>query len=119
MAENEAYFRSQNESVGEGMQALQSSAIDEGYKELHDTTDFMLQFHCECADEDCARRIKMKMSTYSRIHSDRDCFIITPQHNVASIENPIKKFHAYWIVEKTVDPPEAPQSLNQTTLRHA
>lgn len=114
MAENELYFRKQNEKVVNRIKSHQKTAKEEGVKDI-DIEDNNLQFICECSDNDCRKRITMKAKEWTNIHSKDDIFIVYPGHVVDSLEKVIDKKKGYDVVEKFIVP-EEPEKLNQVNV---
>lgn len=118
MAENEVYFRQLNENVEEGFKTLVQLASEIGQEELIRENDTPLHFYCECSDENCRERIKVKPSEYRKIHDDRNRFIVVAEHDVAKVEKVVRKNDRYWVVQKILDLPESVPSLNYTGLQN-
>lgn len=115
LAENEAFFREQNEKVAQGLTALNIEALND-HQGSHFDDDLQLQFRCECANESCHERIGMRLSEYRDIHEDRRRFIVVPGHDVSKVERVVKKTKAYHVVEKHDMPPEGGRYLKPTDL---
>lgn len=98
--ENEMIFRRINEKVGDGLDALDAMHIEDGDIDLIRDADMLLQFKCECSDENCLVIIPMPLSEYQHIHTDRNTFIVVPDHQVDPIEKVLKKTKVYNIVKK-------------------
>ncbi|MEO5498926.1 MAG: hypothetical protein ABIR46_00315 [Candidatus Saccharimonadales bacterium] len=119
LIENEAIFRRYNERVENGFEELKQLAADDGSGDVTVGIDRMqFEFFCECSDENCKKRIKMKMADYSAIHKDRKCFIILPNHQVTAVEKIIVKKPTYFIVEKYQKPPVDITTLNKTDIQN-
>ena len=114
--ENEMIFRRINEKVGDGLDALDAMHIEDGDIDLIRDTDLLLRFKCECSDENCADRIPMQLSEYQHVHTDRDTFIVMPDHQVDPIEKVLKKTADYNVVRKNNSTPEPSDELNQTSI---
>lgn len=119
MAENEVYFRQQNESVQEGFKSLIKLANEIGQEDLIQETDTPLHFYCECSDENCRERIVIKPSEYTKIHANRNQFVIVPNHEVTNIEKVVAETPEYFVVQKFLDLPEDVDSLNLTPIVNA
>lgn len=114
--ENEMIFRRINEKVGDDLGALDAMHIEDGNVQLIRDEDLLLQFKCECSDENCSVRIPMQLSVYQAIHTNRDTFIVLPDHQVDPIETVLKKTPNYSVVKKNNSTPEPDGELNSTTI---
>lgn len=114
--ENEMIFRRINEKVGDDLGALDAMHIEDGNIELVRNEDLSLQFKCECSDENCTVRIPMQLSEYQSIHTNRDTFIVAPDHQVDPIEKVMKKTPEYNIVKKNNSTAEPSDELNSTHI---
>lgn len=114
--ENEMIFRRSNEKVGDGLDAIDAMHIEDDNPELIRTEDFLLQFICECSDENCNERIPIRLSKYRDIHENRDTFIVKPGHEVNPIEEVISKEVEYSVVKKNNTTPEPGKMLNSTPI---
>jgi hypothetical protein len=117
--ENEMIFRRINEKVGDDLGALDAMHIEDGNIHLIRDEDLMLRFKCECSDENCAVRIPMLLSEYQEIHTDRDTFIVMPNHQVDPIETVMKESHLYNVVKKNNSTPEPSDVLNDTPVNNS
>ena len=117
LAENEAYFREQNEQVERELEMIRQIAMEEGKLGRlpnHDKTTF--HFYCECSDENCRQRIAITLDSYVAIHKNRHRFMIVPGHQVDAIEHIVKKESDYWVIEKTIPVPENVTHLKPTPI---
>lgn len=114
--ENEMIFRRANEKVGDDLDALDAMHIEDGDIDLIRNADFVLQFKCECSDENCDVRIPMQLSEYQYIHTNRDTFIVLPNHQVDPIEKVISKKPTYNVVKKNNSTPEPNNTLKDTSI---
>lgn len=116
--ENEMLFRRANEKVGADLDDLDALHIADGNPHLVRNDDLLLNFKCECSDENCEVRVPMKLSQYRKIHADRSTFIIKPNHEVKPIEKVIEATDSYSVVRKNnVTPePNMDADFNQTGL---
>lgn len=115
--ENEMIFRRINEKVGDDLGALDAMHIEDGNVHLIRDEDILLQFKCECSDENCSTRIPMQLSEYQSIHTNRDTFIVFPNHQIDSIEEVIKKTQSYNVVIKNNSTSEPSDTLNDTSVK--
>jgi hypothetical protein len=67
-----------------------------------DTTDFPLDFTCECASIDCQDLLEIPAADFAKAHTRANHFIVKPGHVHADIEVVYRRYPAYWIVKKTV-----------------
>lgn len=114
--ENEMIFRRLNEKVGDDLGALDAMHIEDGNVHLIRDTDLLLRFKCECSDENCNERIPMQLSEYQDVHTDRDTFIVLPDHQVEPIETVVAQTAEYNVVKKNNSTPEPSDTLNQTSI---
>lgn len=114
--ENEMIFRRINEKVGDDLDALDAMHTEDGHHELIRDEDLQLSFKCECSDENCNVRIPMLLSEYQFIHTNRDTFVVIPDHQVDPIEKVLQKTAGYNIVKKNNSTPEPGDVLNQTSI---
>ena len=122
LAENEAIFRQINEQVQAGYDETNRLAEEDHQPEfkispVNNTTP--LQFYCECADENCAKRVTISPRDYHQIHKNRSHFIVVPGHEVRSVEKVILETPDYTVVEKNVHPPEDPEAMHPTSVDNA
>ncbi|HSH56121.1 MAG TPA: hypothetical protein VK983_04850 [Candidatus Limnocylindrales bacterium] len=118
MAENEVVFRQYNESVQERFDEIERIAKEDGQHSPIKPNDQELHFHCECSDENCRERIKIKPSRYTEIHQRRDRFVTVCGHEVPSIESVVTEESGYCIIEKFSSPPEFGFKLNKTNINN-
>lgn len=114
--ENEMIFRRSNEKVGDDLGALDAMHIEDGNIDLVRDEDLLLRFKCECSDENCTVRIPIRLSEYQSIHTNRDTFVVMPDHQVDPIESVLKKTKEYNVVKKHNSTPEPSNELNQTLI---
>lgn len=114
--ENEMIFRRINEKVGDDLGALDAMHIEDGDVHLIRDEDLLLQFKCECSDENCTTRIPMQLNEYQDIHADRSTFIVIPNHQVDPIEKVVKQTPKYNVVLKNNSIPEPSDTLNDTPI---
>ena len=114
--ENEMIFRRTNEKVGDDLSQLDAMHIEDGHIDLVRNEDLELQFKCECSDENCHGRIAMLLTKYQEIHTDRDTFIVLPDHEVDPIEKVLETTATYNVVKKNNSTSEPSGELNITTV---
>lgn len=114
--ENEMIFRRANEKIGTGLADLDAMHIEDGNAHLARHGNVLLEFKCECSDENCEARISMLLSSYDKIHLNRDSFVIKLKHQVSAIETVILTEENYSVVEKNNSTPEPGKELNITTV---
>jgi len=86
LAQNEAIFRTVNESIEQ--QALKFGGLDN------------YQFICECAASECFERITLTLEQYERIRGEGRTFVVIPGHEYDEIELVIEKQATYSVVRK-------------------
>lgn len=116
--ENEAVFRNANEKVSKGLEKLEKMATKSNLVGLTGD-DLELYFLCECSDENCTERIKMKASRYKKLHKDRKQFIVKPGHQAAVIEKVEDKKPSYTLVKKIKMPSEASTTLEASSVNNS
>ncbi len=116
--ENEMLFRRMNEKVGDDLGALDASYIERNEIYLIRDEDLLINFKCECSDENCSVRIPLKLSEYQHIHIDRNTFIVRPDHEVDPIEKILSVHKTYSVVRKnnSTAEPHMGKKLNITTI---
>ncbi len=116
--ENEMLFRRMNERVGDDLGALDASYIENKDINLIRDDAELINFKCECSDENCSTRIPIKLSEYQDIHVDRSTFIVIPDHQVDPIETVVSSGPNYNVVIKnnSTPSPAKGQELNDTTI---
>jgi hypothetical protein len=119
--ENEMLFRRANEKIGADLDELDALHIADGHPHLVRSDDLLLDFKCECSDENCEVRVPMKLSHYRKLHIDRSNFIIKPNHEVKPIEKVIEVTDTYSVVRKNNVTPEPRKGagFNRTSLDHS
>ena len=117
--ENEMIFRRHNEKVADDLGTLDAMHVEDGNIDLVSDTDLTLSYKCECSDEDCEERISMELAEYQKIHTDRDTFIVMPDHQVDPIEKILRKTPGYSVVKKNNSTPEPSGGLNETPVNNA
>ncbi|HET8991501.1 MAG TPA: hypothetical protein VFN31_00515 [Candidatus Saccharimonadales bacterium] len=119
LAENEAVFRQLNEQVDIGVIETNRLADEDNQPEFKiepQDENKPIYFFCECADENCTERVLMNLKDYREIHENRNNFVILPGHQVKRVEKIILKTPDYYVVQKNIDVPENPQTLNSTDV---
>lgn len=117
--ENEMIFRRMNEKIGDDLDALDAMHIEDGNLHLVSDEDLILHFKCECSDENCNIRIPLLQSEYQKIHTNRDTFIVMPNHQVDPIETVLKETTKYNVVKKNNSTPEPSDELNDTVINNS
>jgi hypothetical protein len=75
--------------------------------------DTVLQFTCECSNEDCREAINLTVPQYESARSTSKQFIIKAGHEQTDLES-IVKYDGYLIVQKFEEPPKTDGVLNDT-----
>ncbi|MES2876007.1 MAG: hypothetical protein V4678_00895 [Patescibacteria group bacterium] len=114
--ENEMIFRRSNEKVADSLEALDAMHIEDGNEHLVRDEDLLLQFNCECSDENCTTRIPMQLKEYQDLHVNRDIFMVIPNHQVDQIEKVLSRTPRYNVVLKNNSTPEPSGVLNDTLV---
>jgi signal transduction histidine kinase len=84
-AEIESRFRYLNEQMAEP---------------VSDEHQRLFGFVCECAAEECIEPVALTLAEYFDIHTDPRMFVIAPHHDLASVENVVRKETNWWVVRK-------------------
>lgn len=116
--ENEMIFRRLNEKVGDGLDKLDRMHKSDNNPDLLWKDSDLLEFKCECSDEDCHERIPIKLNEYRKMHTDRDSFIVKLQHQVEKIEEVILTKDTYCVVRKHNSTAEPSDQLNSTSIKN-
>jgi hypothetical protein len=116
--ENEMIFRRVNEKVGDDLGSLDAMHIEDDNPHLIWDDSILLNFKCECSDENCSLRIPIKRSVYEAIHENRKAFIIKPNHQVEDIEEVIQKEDQFSVVQKNNSTAEPSDTLNSTSVNN-
>jgi hypothetical protein len=106
LAENEVFFREQNEQVQQAFDEHKSLADADRTSPLLPSNG-TFNFYCECADEKCAKRVPLSLNKYAEIHKVRDHFVIAHDHQVEHIEDVIMKTPEYLVVRNRLKNPAA------------
>jgi hypothetical protein len=114
--ENEMIFRRLNEVVEDNIEKLDTMHIEDDNPQLIWDDAILLNFMCECSDENCDKRIPIKLSAYKRIHENRDAFIIKLKHQVEDIEKVILSEDNYSVVQKNKSTAEPNDNLKNTSI---
>lgn len=97
-AQNEALFRDLNERVKEIDERLEPNGMGAPPAEL--------EFLCECADLECAKRFAMSRDEYEAVRQHPSYFVVIPEHVDEAIEQVIEVRAGYVIVSKDGDAAE-------------
>ncbi len=119
LVENEVMSRKPNLRVSEDFDNLRRIAEEDSQSHLLPETDPNILFQCECSDEKCKTRIKLRKSEYDKGHKDNKHFLLLPGHHIPSIEQILKSKENYVIVEKFMSPPHNVTKFNQTNLNNS
>jgi hypothetical protein len=114
MAENEVVFREYNEKIQNGFDEIKKIAKEDGQAHNLSDEDMSLDFCCECWDENCQEKIRLKPSDYKAIQVQRNQFVVISGHETSAIERVIENEANYAVVQKFETPPSSVDSLNKT-----
>lgn len=118
LVENEVISRKPNLKMSQDFDHLNRMASEDGQTDLVPESDPVILFFCECSDEKCKARIKMRKSTYDELHQSKKHFTLVPGHNIPSIERILKSADTYTLVEKFMTPPDNAKEFNATNLNN-
>jgi hypothetical protein len=96
LAANEAFFRQLNERLEELTPASASDLI----------------VVCECADEDCARRLTLRHEEYETIRAEATDFVVAHGHADPTIEAIAYRTDRFEVVRKRGDAGEVAEDLD-------
>ncbi len=116
LIENEIYFRRPNEKVAKGLVELKKMAEQDGQTWLYPESDDPVGFFCECSDENCRLKIKIKPSKYLELHQNSAQFTLKPGHAIPKIEKTILNTKDYIVVEKFMIPSHIDSKTLKSTL---
>ncbi len=116
--ENEMLFRRMNEKVGDDLGALDAEHIEKNEVYLVRDELLLINFKCECSDENCKERIPLRLTEYQEMHVDRDTFIVKTDHQVEPIETVVSSGPGYHVVHKnnSTPDPKVGKKMNKTTI---
>jgi hypothetical protein len=86
LAVNEAWFREINDRI-------EANALE------HGSDPHLYEFICECANIDCAERMRMTLFEYEQLRAHPARFAIVPGHEQPEIETVVER-NTFWVVEK-------------------
>jgi hypothetical protein len=98
-ARNEALFREVNERIKQ-------------LAEQWTATDELIEFTCECANRDCAERVRASLDDYEFVRVEPTRFLVAPGHLDLEVEDVIAERETFWIVDKRGDAAEAATELD-------
>jgi hypothetical protein len=116
--ENEMIFRRINEKIGSDLDSLDAMHTKDESLHLRWDDAILLNFRCECSDENCDQRVPIRLSVYRKIHENRDAFIIRLNHHVEAIEKVILEEENYSVVQKNNSTAEPGDVLNDTSINN-
>lgn len=117
MAQNEVAFREANQRIQTGFDTLKAIALEEN--EPHDDFDYdmPLSFLCECSDENCRKRLSLRLHEYNKAREiSKKCFVVAKDHDVPKIEEIIESHETYSIVAKHIAVPQHAHGLKSTPI---
>lgn len=114
--ENEMIFRRVNEAVIQNLVDVDAEHTKNNTLHLLWDQTILIQFQCECSDENCSVRIPLTLKDYQAIHVDRNTFIVKPNHQVDPIEKVVQVEESYSIVKKNNSTPEPGDEYNVTNI---
>ena len=118
LVENEVAFRQANEHIQKNLKQLKQMASNEDNPRLYSHKG-KVYFYCECADENCRKRIAISPKKYEELHQNSSQFILIPGHEVTEVERVVYRTDQYEVVEKYNAPPRSSQKLHKTSVDKA
>lgn len=117
MAQNEVVFRNANRQIQVGIDNINAIAKEENEPGLRFNPETLLQFICECSDENCTKRMTLKLREYNKAREiSPKCFVVIKGHEVPEIEEVIATGKNYCLVLKHELPPENADTLMKTDI---
>jgi hypothetical protein len=92
LIENELLLRRKNESAKDALQKY--------YGDEHDVDNALLEFYCECSNDDCEERVEITMNEYEKHHKRNDRFVVLLDHDLPEIEKVVVETDDYIVVQK-------------------
>ena len=89
---NEALFREVNERV---------KGINDTFGERFEEAEFV----CECGDDSCTDRIRLRVSEYEQVRSHPTHFVVKEGHELLAVEDVVAHCDGYVVVAKKVGEP--------------
>jgi hypothetical protein len=96
IAYNEAWFRDLNERKAEWIRSGQPTA----------------GFRCECWRMDCNVRVRLSSRQWEEVRARPNRFAVAPGHTTPEVEQVIKEYRHFWIVEKAGEAGQAAEKLS-------
>ena len=116
--QNEVVFRKANEAIQKEFDTIERIGKEEGVMSTLPDPKMVLEFYCECSDENCRERIAMPHDKYQALHKDRSQFIVIPGHDTKALEAVVAKKAKYSVVDKYATPSETATTLNATSINN-
>jgi hypothetical protein len=98
LAENEAMFRNANERMSQW--------------EEHRINEAEELYFCECSDDDCREKVRMRKADYEKVRSDSCHFFVVHGHETLDVETVIEDHGDWTVIEKNDAVAETVESLN-------
>ncbi len=95
IAYNEAWCRNLNERKVEWMRSGHPAA----------------GFRCECWRMDCGARVRLSGAEWQEVRARADRFAVAPGHTAADVEEVVKEYPHFWIIEKRGEAGEMAERL--------
>jgi hypothetical protein len=92
--------RVQNEYIFKGLNQDFVEMVSTFAAQSHLPSSQEADFFCECADINCTKKVRLKLSFYKDVLSHKNRFVILPGHEEHSIEDIVNKQDDYYIVVK-------------------
>jgi hypothetical protein len=77
--------------------------VNERVRETLGRDEGLLDFVCECGNEDCIDRVTLDVSEYERVRSNATLFLIATGHERLHLERVVDQGEGYLLIQKTVD----------------
>lgn len=87
IAQNEALFRTANESI-------------EDLNRAFGTITERAQWVCECGRATCTERVDLPLEAYERVRESPARFLLKPGHEITDVEHVVERHEAWLVVEK-------------------
>src|SRR5690242_18207905 len=62
--------------------------------------DLVVDFYCECSDDNCNDRVPMTLQEYEKLHNSPAKFVLSPGHQSPMVEKVLKEEPDHTVVKK-------------------
>lgn len=118
-ADNQVVFRKFNERLSILRDDLDKIPTKQGAIHYTSGDDAILNFVCECSDENCETKIHLSLKEYIAVHHRNDTFSIAPNHEAFGIEHVTVRTPEYSVVQKFETPSQSAKRLHRTNVNNS